>query len=130
VIDFTKQRTTERSSLFNFKRTLRRQRQRELHVDGVLANAPSSMANMPAHNQPKWRSKPLRRNLITKPITALPGVFALFALFAVMTVILFWQWMPHLHSALIGPPEDNMQDFWNIWYAAVARKPTGFFLPI
>jgi hypothetical protein len=51
----------------------------------------------------------------------------LFALFAAMTAILFWQWMPLLHSALIGPPEDNMQDFWNTWYASVAMKPDGFF---
>jgi len=28
---------------------------------------------------------------------------------------------------LIGPPEDNMQDFWNVWYAAVARNPDQFF---
>jgi hypothetical protein len=53
--------------------------------------------------------------------------FGLFALFAAMTMILFWQWMPHLHSALIGPPEDNMQDLWNTWYASVAKKPEGFF---
>jgi hypothetical protein len=54
----------------------------------------------------------------------------LFALFAAMTAILFWQWMPLLHSALMGPPEDNMQDFWNTWYASVAMKPDGFFLLI
>jgi len=35
--------------------------------------------------------------------------------------------MPVLHSALIGPPEDNMQDLWNTWYAAVARTPGRFF---
>src|SRR5262249_14719929 len=40
-----------------------------------------------------------------------------------MTAILFWRWMPHLNSALIGPPEDNMQDFWNTRYARVR----GFF---
>jgi hypothetical protein len=54
----------------------------------------------------------------------------LFALFAVMTAGLFWQWMPHLHSALIGPPEDDMQDFWNTWYATVAKNPDSFFLPM
>jgi hypothetical protein len=57
-------------------------------------------------------------------------VLSLFALFSALTAILFWQWLPHLHSALIGPPEDNMQDFWNTWYASVAKKPEGFFLPI
>jgi len=48
-------------------------------------------------------------------------------LFTGVTVIFFWQWLPHLNSALIGPPEDNMQDFWNAWYVAVARSPGHFF---
>src|SRR5262245_20294537 len=48
-------------------------------------------------------------------------------LFAVVTALVFRQWLPHLGSALIGPPEDNMQDFWNTWYAAVARHPGQFF---
>jgi hypothetical protein len=48
-------------------------------------------------------------------------------LFTVVTVIFFWQWMPYLTSALIGPPEDNMQDFWNTWYAAIARNTDHFF---
>ena len=48
-------------------------------------------------------------------------------LFTAATAIFFWQWMPYLHSALIGPPEDNMQDFWNTWYVAVARIPGRFF---
>ena len=30
-----------------------------------------------------------------------------------LTVIFFWPWVAHLSTALIGPPEDNMQDFWN-----------------
>lgn len=51
----------------------------------------------------------------------------LLALFAAITAIMFWQWMPHLTSALIGPPEDNQQDFWNSWYAAIAGKPGSFF---
>ena len=51
----------------------------------------------------------------------------IFLLFIVVTAILFWQWMPYLHSALLGPPEDNMQDFWNTWYAAVASNPDHFF---
>jgi hypothetical protein len=52
---------------------------------------------------------------------------SLFALFAAMTWALFWQWMPHLHSVLLGPPEDNMQDFWNTWYTSVAEHTDGFF---
>jgi hypothetical protein len=85
---------------------------------------------MIGHNQAKWRPKPPIKNLSAKPLVAPLGPSALFLLFSVMTMILFWQWMPHLHSALIGPPEDNMQDFWNTWYTAVAKKPTSFFLPI
>ena len=73
---------------------------------------------MSAHNQTKWRPK------LPVPF----GFLGLFALFAAMTAILFWQWMPHLHSALIGPPEDNMQDFWNTWYASRCEKPRRIFL--
>ncbi|MEI9887516.1 MAG: hypothetical protein WDN08_13635 [Rhizomicrobium sp.] len=50
-----------------------------------------------------------------------------FALFAAVTAVLFWQCLPHLGSALIGPPEDNMQDYWNSWYAATATHPDFFF---
>jgi hypothetical protein len=56
------------------------------------------------------------------------AVFAgIVLLFTAATVIVFWRWMPFLHTALIGPPEDNMQDLWNTWYAAVARTPGRFF---
>jgi hypothetical protein len=41
--------------------------------------------------------------------------------FTALTAILFWPWIAHLSTALIGPPEDNMQDFWNSWHAATAR---------
>jgi hypothetical protein len=50
-----------------------------------------------------------------------------FLSFTVVTMIFFWQWIPFLHSALIGPPEDNMQDFWNTWYTAVGRDPGHYF---
>jgi hypothetical protein len=57
-----------------------------------------------------------------------PGLgAAVFGLFAAATVLVFWAWLPHLSTALIGPPEDNLQDFWNSWYAAAAPKPQGFF---
>jgi len=52
------------------------------------------------------------------------GVFALFAL---LTGVLFLPWVMHLSTALIGPPEDNLQDFWNSWYAAAASAPGHFF---
>jgi len=48
-------------------------------------------------------------------------------LFAIVTALVFRQWLPHLASALIGPPEDNMQDLWSAWYAAVGRQPGQFF---
>jgi len=50
-----------------------------------------------------------------------------FAAFAVLTCLFFWPWMDHLSTSLIGPPEDNMQDFWNSWYAVVASDPSHFF---
>jgi hypothetical protein len=65
-----------------------------------------------------------RVNHPAESLALFPGVLLLFTL---VTVIFFRQWMPHLNSALIGPPEDNMQDFWNTWYAAVARNPGHFF---
>jgi hypothetical protein len=82
---------------------------------------------MSTHIQTNWELVPPRAKLRAQPLVAFLG---LFALFAATTAIVFWPWMPHLHSALIGPPEDNMQNFWNTWYASVAKHPNGFFLPI
>ncbi len=56
------------------------------------------------------------------------GLFAiLIAFFSLVTVLIFWSWLAHLHSALIGPPEDNMQDFWNTWYAVTGHGTAHFF---
>jgi hypothetical protein len=85
------------------------------------------MANLSADSQSNWRLQSRSAKRSIQPLVTFLGIFALFA---AITVILFWPWMPHLHSALIGPPEDNMLDFWNTWYASVATKPDGFFLPI
>ncbi len=85
------------------------------------------MPNMPAQNHTNCRQKVPRTHQSAEAFGTFLG---LFALFAAMTAILFYQWMPHLHSALIGPPEDNLQDFWNTWYAAVGRNPGSFFLPM
>jgi hypothetical protein len=41
--------------------------------------------------------------------------------FVGLTALLLWPWIAHLSSALIGPPEDNMQDFWNSWHVATAH---------
>jgi hypothetical protein len=49
------------------------------------------------------------------------------SVFCLTTALVFWPVLSHLHSSLIGPPEDNMNDFWNTWYATTARNPTHFF---
>ena len=38
--------------------------------------------------------------------------------YSALTVFVFFNFIPRFNSALIGPREDNMQDFWNTWYAA------------
>jgi len=50
----------------------------------------------------------------------------LLAAFTALTSLYFRQVLPDLSSALIGPPEDNLQDFWNSWYA-VQPHDNGFF---
>jgi hypothetical protein len=54
-------------------------------------------------------------------------IMAALAFFTLLTALLFHSLLGQLSSALIGPPEDNMQDFWNSWYAAVAARPGHFF---
>lgn len=46
--------------------------------------------------------------------------------FIALTAAFFWPWLAHLSSVLIGPPEDNMQDFWNSWHAATAQRWSDF----
>jgi hypothetical protein len=48
-------------------------------------------------------------------------------LYVAATTIFFWQWVPHLNSAFLGPPEDNMLEFWSTWYTAVAANSDFFF---
>jgi hypothetical protein len=62
-----------------------------------------------------------------RPIAVIAELLAVVLLLSVATALIFRQWLPHLGSALIGPPEDNMQDLWNAWYAAVGRQPGQFF---
>ena len=45
----------------------------------------------------------------------------IFLLFLLITLIFFWPAFAHLDRALVGPPEDNIQDFWDTWYAFVAH---------
>lgn len=51
----------------------------------------------------------------------LPRLLVVLVGFTALTAIFFWPWLAHVSSALIGPPEDNMQDFWNSWHAATAH---------
>lgn len=71
--------------------------------------------------EPSKGSKAVR---LGRDLVLLLGILAVFAF---VTLVFFWQWIPYLDSALIGPPEDNMQDFWNTWYASVARDSDFFF---
>ena len=51
-----------------------------------------------------------------------------FILYAMVTLVFFWALLPHVDSALLGPPEDNLQDLWNSWYAAAGYlKGLSFF---
>jgi hypothetical protein len=52
---------------------------------------------------------------------SVPRLLLVLGGFCALTALFFWPWLAHLSSALIGPPEDNMQDFWNSWHAATAR---------
>lgn len=52
---------------------------------------------------------------------------SVFALFTGLTVVFFWRWIPHLDAALIGPPGDNLQDFWNTWYTVFAHTSGEFW---
>jgi len=60
--------------------------------------------------QPLSLSRPLSRLLLV-----LGG-------FTLLTVLFFWPWARQLSPALIGPPEDNMQDFWNSWHVVHAQS--------
>jgi len=70
----------------------------------------------------------MRMNATAKTIGQQIAMFAaVFAAFTLLTAALLWPWMGHLSTELIGPVEDNLQDFWNSWYAAVASDPHHFF---
>jgi hypothetical protein len=47
-------------------------------------------------------------------------ILAVLGGFILLTAIFFWPVLAQLSSVLIGPPEDNMQDFWNSWHTAMA----------
>jgi len=60
-------------------------------------------------------------------LEALAGFAIVFLLFSLVTIFFFWPVIAHLGSALIGPPEDNLNDFWDTWYLLVAHDPAHFF---
>lgn len=41
---------------------------------------------------------------------------AVLSAFILASLFLFRPWLAHFSTMLIGPPENNLQDFWNIWY--------------
>ena len=49
--------------------------------------------------------------------------------YLVCIVLFFYPYFGNFDSALIGPPEDNMQDFWNTWYSQnmLETDPSAFF---
>lgn len=51
------------------------------------------------------------------------SVFILISVvYAVCIILFFFPCFQTFSSALIGPPEDNMQDFWNLWYSQNALE--------
>ena len=58
---------------------------------------------------------------MARPAVRTPRLLLALGGFTALTILFFWPWISHLSSALIGPPEDNMQDFWNSWHAANAH---------
>jgi uncharacterized protein YbjT (DUF2867 family) len=59
--------------------------------------------------------------LMAKKRDAIVTFGAVVALYSLITTIAFRDVAPYLHSALLGPPEDNLQDFWNSWYAVTGH---------
>jgi hypothetical protein len=74
---------------------------------------------MPA--QPSSSLAPQRSARRRTAAVAALQLVGLLAVYTVLAAVAFRSWLPHLDAALIGPPEDNMQDLWNTWYAAVGH---------
>lgn len=67
---------------------------------------------------------PLRKNNLPQEI----GIFSLvLIIFGIVTAVCFHPYFGHLSTSLIGPPEDNQQDFWNSWYAVTVTDFRHFF---
>jgi hypothetical protein len=68
---------------------------------------------------PAEATQPLSLSSFSGPLRRLLLVLGGFTL---LTILFFWPWAAQLSSALIGPPEDNMQDFWNSWHVVHAQS--------
>jgi hypothetical protein len=74
-------------------------------------------------------SAPERPHAASRRAPSEPLAAALaFLLYAGATVLVFWPWVAHLSTELIGPPEDNMQDLWGTWWVQVAMDDEGLDL--
>lgn len=72
------------------------------------------------------RDTPAAAERRSRPLPLL-RILAVLGCFTLLTVLFFRPVLAQLSSALIGPPEDNMQDFWNSWHAAMASGWRDFF---
>jgi hypothetical protein len=53
---------------------------------------------------------------------AIGSIAAVAAAYTLLTAALFAPWLMQFSTALLGPPEDNLQDFWNLWHAVHASR--------
>jgi hypothetical protein len=80
-----------------------------------LAGSPEAWSAVGLLSRLRGLAVPLARNA------------AVLIFFALATALIFRTSIAHLNSALIGPPEDNMNDFWDTWYTVVGHDPAHFF---
>ncbi len=69
---------------------------------------------------------------ISSPKGRLSGIrlfLVVSAVYLLCMIPLFRAFSPQFTTTLIGPPGDNMQDFWNTWYSQkmLDTNPRGFF---
>jgi hypothetical protein len=79
----------------------------------TLDDAQGSFHHSPARNTPYLKT--------TGTIAAIIGFLAVVLVYSLATAALLWPLLEHLSSALIGPPEDNLNDFWDTWYLLIGH---------
>jgi hypothetical protein len=57
------------------------------------------------------------RPVVSQKMKAVIRPLGAFALYTLAALILFQPWLAQFGSVLIGSPENNLQDFWNVWHA-------------